>query len=178
MRNKQYLPIQIAFLLSLLILLLSSQLGLDAVRWIMIASFVVVGLFILYFIIAQFIRRLRQSIWLSLITNAVIVYIGFLVISLSRFKGLLEQMEWDVGMVALGLAVVAFGWGFFMQSKPRQQDQLVSVDSELADLNTRIQTVNKKLSELEGITDVFLNECHKLGRKIASTSRKRDDVTA
>ena len=173
MRNKRYLPIQIAFLLSLLVLLLSSKFGLIALHWVMIISVIAVGLFILYFIIAQFVRRLRQSIWLSLISDAVIIYIGFLVISLSRFKDLLDQMVWDVGMVALGLAVVAFGWGLFTQTKYKQQDQLDSVESDVADLSARIQTLSQKLGELEGVTDIFLTEWHQLGRKLTSAARKK-----
>jgi len=69
----------------------------------------------LFFAICQFIQRLRQSVWVSTIPSALIVYFGVLIISLSYYKDLLIEMKWDPSMIGLGIAVVVFGWGLFTQ---------------------------------------------------------------
>jgi len=82
------------------------------VLWISIILAIAAALF---FAICQFIQRLRQSVWVSTIPSALIVYFGVLIISLSYYKDLLIEMKWDPSMIGLGIAVVAFGWGLFTQ---------------------------------------------------------------
>jgi hypothetical protein len=163
MKDKRYLPIQIAFILALLVMLLSSILKGDAASDVIVYAFSLVGLFIIFFIVAQFVRRLRQSIWLPLISSAVIVYTGLLMISLSRFKSLIDQtLTWDIRMAALGLAVVGFGWGLLMQTRPRAQDKINGLGEETDKLVERMQGVSSKLSDLERKTDALIAQSDKL----------------
>lgn len=176
MKDKRYLPIQIALILSLLVMLLTSILKGEAVSCVIVIAFSLIGLFIVFFIIAQFITRLRQSIWLLLISSAVIVYTGLLMISLSRYPKLIEQIPWNIGMAALGLAVVGFGWGLFMQTRPKQQSKLENLDEEINELSVKIQGVNNKLSDLEKTANIFLDQSYELGRRLTSKGSKQDKV--
>lgn len=176
MRDRRYLPIQIALILSLIVMLLFLIPNYKITSRVVVISFSLVGLFILYFIVAQFIKRLRQSVWLPLIASAVIVYIGFLVISLSRYQELIEQIQWDIGMAALGLAVVGFGWGLFMLTRPKQQNKLENLDKEINELAVKMQEVNNKLSDLEKTANVFLDQSHRLGRQLMSKGGEQNDV--
>jgi hypothetical protein len=165
MKYKRYLPIQIALILGLLVILLSLILKDDAVSVVIVIAFSLVGLFIIFFIVAQFITRLRQSIWLPLISSAVIVYTGLLVFSLSlpRFKSLIDQaLPWNIPMVALGLAVVSFGWGLLMQIRPRPQDKMNGLGEETGKLVERMRGVSSKLSDLERKTDALIAQSDKL----------------
>lgn len=176
MKDKRYLPIQIALILSLLVMLLTSILKGEAVSCVIVIAFSLIGLFIVFFIITQFITRLRQSIWLLLISSAVIVYTGLLMISLSRYPKLIEQIPWNIGMAALGLAVVGFGWGLFMQTRPKQQSKLENLDEEINELSVKIQGVNNKLSDLEKTANIFLDQSYELGRRLTSKGSKQDKV--
>lgn len=176
MRDKRYLPIQIALILSLVVMLLFLIPNYKITSRVVVLSFSLVGLFILYFIVAQFIKRLRQSVWLPLIASAVIVYIGLLMLSLSRYQELVEQIPWDIGMAALGLAVAGFGWGLFMQTRPKQQSKLDNLDEEIDELSVKIQGVNNKLSDLEKTANVFLKQSHRLGRQLMSKGGEQNDV--
>ena len=207
MRDRRYLPVVIAIILGLLVLLLSSILEDNAISVVVVIAFSLVGLFIIFFVVAQFITRLRQSIWLPLISSAVIVYTGLLIFSLSlpRFKSLIDQaLPGSIPMIALGLAVVSFGWGLLMQILPRRQNilggldeevsglctrlhslddeihalsvKLQSLDKEVPTLSAKIQGVNNKLSDLEKTADVFLKQAHELGRRLVSKGGEQNDV--
>jgi len=163
MRVKQYLPILIAFILSMLVMLLFEILKDEVVSVVIIISLGLVGFSIIFFVVAQYIKRLRQYIWLSLIPSAAIIYTGFLFISLSRFKSLMDQaVTWDIRMAALGLGVVSFGWGLVMQTRPRPQDKLNGLGQETSRLIERMQGVNSKLSDLERKTDAVVAQSDKL----------------
>ena len=168
MRDKKYLPIQIALILSAIVLLLFLIPDYEIMRWVIVISFILIGLFIVFFVVAQFIKQLRQSVWLILISSALIVYMGFLTISLAKYEELIEQIPWDIRMVGLGFAVVGFGWGLFMQTRPKQQNKLDKLDEEIDEISVKIQGVNNKLSDLEKTADVFLKQSHELGRRLTS----------
>lgn len=146
MKDKKQMPIRISLLVSLIIFMVSWKFGAVALQWILIASLVAVFLFILYFSVSQFSRQLRESIWLPHITNAVIIYVGFLLVSLSRFKSLLSEIEWDIGMAALGLAVVAFGWGLFTrgrQQEPKDSSEKSAVPQISDEVKQRVKSIVK-----------------------------------
>lgn len=176
MRDKRDLPIQVAFILSLSIMLLPLTLKTEIVGHVAIFSLALVVVLAIFFVIAQFIERLRHSVWPTLIASAVIVYIGFFTIFLSMYQELIEQITWDVGMVALGLAVVGFGWGLFALARAKWHSHLDRLDEEMNELSVRIQSVNAKLSDLEKTADAFLEESHRLGRRLVSKWHQRDDV--
>ncbi|MFP4641091.1 MAG: hypothetical protein ACOC6S_00100 [Chloroflexota bacterium] len=181
MHYKRNLPMLIALFFAAVILGLSCHLGLSAFSWVIYVSFVTVGLFIIYFFITQLVARLRQSIWPMLVTNAVLVYLGLLIISTSKYKGLIEKVEWDIGMVALGGAVVAFGFGLHTQSV-RKEERPDSSENEMSELTSRIQGLSKKLDELEDVADGLITKCQRVDEKITPTAKKEDgegkDVSA
>jgi hypothetical protein len=59
-----------------------------------------------------------------------VIYFGILIISLSRYKELIDQLDWDPTMLALGIAVLAFGWTFVVQYF---QDKKLDKQSEKLD---------------------------------------------
>lgn len=189
MRDKRYLPIQIALILSAIVLLLFLKPNYEIMYWVIVISVILIGLLIgllsVFFVLAQFIKSLRQPVWLTLIPSAMLVYLGVLTISLSKYKELVEQLQtqWDIRMVALGFAVVSFGFGLFMQTRPKQQNKLDNLDEEINELSVKIQgvnnklaDVNNKLSDLERTANVFLKQSHRLGRRLTSKGGEQNDV--
>jgi len=156
MRDKRNLPIMIALLLSLVVLWFFLIPNDKAMTCIVIISFILVGLFILFFLVTRFIKTL--SIWLTLVATALIIFLGVITITLSRYTEVVKQIPWDIRMVALGFAVVSFGWGLFIQTRPKQQDKFDNLDEEVDRLSIKIQGVNNKLSDLEKTADVFLKQ--------------------
>ena len=168
MRDKRHLPIQIALILSAIVLLLFLRPNYEIMSKVLVISVILIvlliGLLSVFFVVAQFTKSLRQPVWLTLMPSAVLVYMGCLTISLSKYKELIEQMQsqWDIRTVALGLAVVGFGWGLFMQTRPRPQDKISGLGEETGKLVGRMQGVSGKLSDLERETDALIAQSDKL----------------
>lgn len=67
-----------------------------------------------------------------------VIYFGILIISLSYYKELITQLDWDPTMLALGIAVLAFGWTFVIQHfQDKKLDKIEKMLSELKPTKTR-----------------------------------------
>jgi len=143
----------------------------QAVLWILRVSFTLIGILILYFAVAQFLPKERKPTWLPTIPDAVIVYFGVLIISLSYYKDLLREMSWDPSMIALGIALVAFGWGFFTQRKQLLQTKETSekLGASVSDIGEKVVALDEKFSKLENVINSFLEESRKPNRKTNQT---------
>ena len=143
----------------------------QALLWILRVSFASVAVLVLYWFVARFLPKLSEPIWVSAIPNAVIIYFGFLVVSLSYYKDLLREMSWDPSMVALGIALVAFGWGFFTQRKQLLQTKETSekLGASVSDIGEKVVALDEKFSKLENVINSFLEESRKPNRKTNQT---------
>jgi uncharacterized membrane protein YbhN (UPF0104 family) len=127
MTDKKYNRIIIGGLLfSSVILIVLTQLTKASIQlqnrvllWIFGFSIISAILVVYFNVVASFTSVKRKfpgwSSASSALLTALIIYFGFLIVSLSFYKELLRQMTWDPSMLALGIAVFAFGWSFVTQ---------------------------------------------------------------
>ena len=156
MNDKKYFwIIRAGLLLSVIILavlFLSPKVPIDQqkiITWILIFSVIFVGLYLIFHFIALFIKKL--AIWSSTFNTALIIYLGFLVFSLARYKELLSEiLKWDAGMAALGIAIFAFGWSFVRQHLQEQTTKrdYQKLESSVSKLSRKLSTLNRKIDSL------------------------------
>ncbi len=118
--DKQYLPILISVILSVITFLTIWNLGAVSLPAIYIILQVVVVLWIFSLLLLQFRPQLKKNISYSAIVSAFIIYLGVLFISLSRFKEAIAKGDIDISMVGVGLALLAIGMGLTTQRKEQQ----------------------------------------------------------
>jgi len=170
------LPIKISFLVSLIVFAVLQLFGESALLVVLCATYALVAILVLYWVVAQFSLRLRKSIWVSAIANAVIIYLGFLLISLSLFKNLLAEMKWNPSMAGLGIAIVAFGWLLFTQRKqPQTKETSEELRANVSVLSGKMDTLNEKFNKLENVLDKVLEKFQKLDKRL--TKLQEEDTS-
>lgn len=173
-RDKRQVPMLISFLISLIVLttlwgLRESAFVEQALLWILRISYALVIIFILYSVVAQLLPKLGKFIWVPTVCHAIIIYFGFLIISLSFFEDLLSKMDWNPGMVGLGIAVVAFGWVLFTQyEQPKAKERSGESRANTAGLSQKVVALDEKFSNLENVIDTFLEESEKLAKRLTA----------
>lgn len=148
-KDRKKLPIFISLIVSTVIMLVS-LLGDCALYPILILLSLVFLMLLVFWVITLFVKKPRQ--WMLPVASAVLVYMGFNIMTLSRFKALLNQMTWDPSMLGLGIAVVAFGFALFSQTTLEQIEkavQKISVQPEdKIDLPTETEDKTKLIQQL------------------------------
>ena len=154
--DKQYLPILVSVILSLITFLTIWNLGVVSLPAIYIILQVVVVVWIFSLLLLQFRPQLKKNISYSAIVSAFIIYLGALFISLSRFKEAIAKGDIDISMVGVGLALLAIGVGLTTQRKEQQAN-----DKNLAQNSTNEVSDEEKETrtdeELPSI-DIVLDE--------------------
>ena len=177
----QMIPMFISLIASFIVLIASYYLKEATFRdkalyWILYISLSLVAILILYSFVAQYVPRLKKSIWLPTIPYAVIVYLGFLILSLSSYKDLLLNMSWDPGMASLGLAGAAFGWGLFIQHEKLQtKETSEELEANISTSSAKMVALNEKFRKLEKVTDAFLEESQKLAKRLTAIQKEEKD---
>ena len=113
--DKQTIPIYISVALSLITFFTIWEFGGVALLIIQKLLPVVFGLWILTFLLVLSVPKLRGKVSSSAITNAFIIYLGALFISLSRFKSEIAEGDIDINMIGVGLAMITIGIGLTTQ---------------------------------------------------------------
>lgn len=147
----------------------------QALFWILWVSLALVATIFIFFAVAQLLPKLRKSIWVSDIPNAVIIYFGVLIISLGSFyKDLLLGMSWDPSMIALGIALSAFGWGFFTQRKQLLQTKETSesLRASISDVGEKVVALDDKFTKLENVINAFPVESKKLAKGLTEPQKE------
>jgi len=126
--DKKTIPIYISVALSLITFFTIWEFGGVALPIIQILLAVVFVLWILMFVLASSVPKLREKVSSSAITSAFIIYLGALFVSLSRFKSEIAEVNVDIGMIGVGVALLAIGAGFEAQRKDRKSDAENSVE--------------------------------------------------
>ena len=172
--SKELIPIRISLLVSLAVVVIAWEFREAVLKWVLVGSLVVVILFMLYFCVAQFVPRLRESKWLSVISNAVIIYVGFLLISLSFDKSLLTEIKWDASMAGLGIAVAVFGFGLFMQRRNQQTKEASGeLGVDVSGLSEKIVALNEKFNKLENVIDALLEKYQGLAKRLTQLDKEQ-----
>ncbi len=144
----------------------------------LLSSLGLFGIFLLYFFISQIFQLFSKTIWLPGIPIAIIIYFGILIISLSYYKELVDQMEWDISMMGLGLAVIAIGITFLPRSKsPQPEEILIQLKTQSDDLSSKLETLSKMQEGIDNLVYSFLKESQKYHESLAKSiekSREKD----
>ncbi len=172
--DKELIPVRISLVVSLIVIVIVWNFGEAVLKWVLIGSLVVFILFLLYFCAAQYVPRLRESKWSPfIISTAFIIYLGALLISLSFDKSLLDDIKWNPSMAGLGIAVFAFGFGLFMQSRKQQTKEASSESgTDASDLSVKLTGLNEKLGRLENMVDTLCKESQALARRLAQLDKE------
>ena len=162
MTNKKYIRIIMGgFVFSFIILIVLTQLTKTCIQWqnqvllwIFWFSIILAILVAIFNTVASFNSFKRKfPAWSSAspaLNIALIIYFGILLISLSYYKELVKQMTWDPTMLALGVAVLAFGWTFVIQHFQEQTTikNQQKLESSLSRLGRKLATINSKIDKL------------------------------
>jgi len=127
---------------SVLILTALTQLTKASIEWqnrVLLCVLGLTGILVLFvFVTSSTSFRRKFPVLSSALPPAVMIYLGILIISLAFYKELLKQMPWDPTMVALGIAVLAFGWTFVTQHlQDKKIDKIEEMVSKLQPTKTR-----------------------------------------
>lgn len=122
--DKQNLPIFISIILSLITFYTIWVFGGTALLITQKLLPVVSGLWVLIFLLALSVPKLRGKVSSSAITNAFIIYLGALFISLARFKEEIAKVNIDVNMLGVGLALIAIALGLTTQGTKNDNKNL------------------------------------------------------
>ncbi len=128
-RDKHNLPIFISILLAFLTFLSIWYLGEVALPTVYIVFSLLAGLWVLSILLVQFVRKLEEFISWSAVTNAFIIYVGVLFISLSRFKEAIAKVNLDINMIGVGLALIAIGIALTTQQEKAKPDDKNSMEN-------------------------------------------------
>jgi len=156
MNNKKYISvILVILLLSFIILVVSNQVTKVHIEQqkqfltgLMLFSIILVFLFLVFNFISSFIKKFIS--WSSAFNTALILYLGILMISLSQYKDLLIDIDWDPSMVSLGIAILAFGWSFvtghFQEQTIKKNQE--KIESNVKKLGRKLSTINRKIDNI------------------------------
>ena len=143
------------FLFSFIILIVLSQLTKasiqwqnQALSWIFGLSIILAISVVIFSVVVSFKRNFLALS--SALNTTLIIYFGILIISLSYYKELVKQMTWDPTMLALGVAVLAFGWTFVIQHFQEQTTikNQQKLESSVSKLGGKLSTINRKIDSL------------------------------
>jgi hypothetical protein len=142
-----------------LVLLRKSIASEQALHWITYASLVLVSIVAIavltfYPVADLFFPKLTKfRPIVGAIPNAILIYFGFLAMSLSFYRDMLLNTRWDFSMFGLGLAIAAFGFAGFKTSV--SEDTLDALRDKSSDLGEKIVSLNEKLSSIENLISSF-----------------------
>ena len=153
--DKQTIPIYISVALSLITFLTIWGFGGVALPIIQNLLQVVFALWILTLLLVLFVPKLREKVSSSAITSAFIIYLGALVISLSRFKSEIAEMDLDISMISVGLALFAIGIVIAVQRKAQKSDAENSVENSTPEVpeETKETTMEQELPSIDIVLD-------------------------
>jgi len=128
--DKETLPIYISVALSLITFFAIWMFGGTALVFLYSVLLPIIFLLWIFFFILLMARKdLRKIISPTAITNAFIIYLGVLFISLSRFKTEISKVNIDMNMIAVGLALIAIALGFTTQYREHKEQRLETENS-------------------------------------------------
>ena len=156
--DKQTIPIYISVVLSLITFFTIWGFGGVALPIIQNILQVVFVLWILTLLLILFVPKLREKVSSSAITSAFIIYLGALVIALSRFKSEIAEMNLDISMISVGLALFAIGI-VIAQRKEQKSDAENSVENSTPKVSDETKEVTME-QELPSI-DIVLDEARR-----------------
>jgi hypothetical protein len=108
---------------------------------------VIFSLWIFLFILLMARKDLRKIISPTAITNAFIIFLGALFISLSRFKTEIAKVNIDMNMIGVGLALIAIGLGFTTQYREHKEQRL---EAESSTRNSTPEIPSESVSSATG----------------------------
>lgn len=123
---------------------------------------VIFSLWIFLFILTMARKDLRKIISPTAITNAFIIFLGVLFISLSRFKTEIAIVNIDMNMIGVGLALIAIALGFTTQHREHKEQRL---EAESSTKNSNPGISSESVSSMTGqplpSIDVVLDEARR-----------------
>jgi len=154
--DKQAVPIYISIALSLVTFFAIWGLGGVVLPIIQRIFGVVFVLWISAYLLVSFVPKIRGKVSASAITNAFIIYLGALFLSLSRFKSEIAGTNIDISMIGVGLALLAIGAGFEAQRKGRKS----GVENSVGKSTPEVSKENEKTMPSQELpsTDIVLDE--------------------
>lgn len=160
--DKTTIPIYISLGVSLLTLFAVLNHGARALVVLQHVLPAVLGLFVVTYLLLLAVPELRQRISLPAITSAFIFYVGALVLSLSRYKSEIAEINVDTSMVGVGVALIAIALG---RTIPRRE-QAVG-ESSIEDIEEPVQVEDDKSLDAKSSTP-------SLGIVLLETRRRLD----
>ena len=153
--DKQTIPIYISVALSLITFFTIWGFGGVALPIIQKILQVVFVLWILTFLLVLSVPKLREKVPPSAITNAFVIYLGAIFISLSRFKSEIAEVNIDISMLGVGLALIALGTGLTMQRKEQKSEAENSVENSTPEVSdeTKGPMMEQELPSIDIILD-------------------------
>ena len=153
--DKQTIPIYISVALSLITFFTIWGFGGVALPIIQKILQVVFVLWILTFLLVLSVPKLREKVSPSAITNAFVIYLGAIFISLSRFKSEIAEGNIDISMLGVGLALIALGTGLTMQRKEQKSEAENSVENSTPEVpdETKGPMMEQELPSIDIILD-------------------------
>lgn len=153
--GKQTIPIYISVALSLITFFTIWGFGGVALPIIQKILQVVFVLWILTFLLVLSVPKLKEKVSPSAITNAFVIYLGAIFISLSRFKSEIAGMNIDISMIGVGLALLAIGAGFEAQRRERKSRSENSVENSTPEVSgeTKETMMEQELPSIDIVLD-------------------------
>lgn len=109
--------------------------------WIFLLSIILAVLIILFAAVTSHWKRYQTLS--STLNTMLIMYLGILLIGLSQYKEMIKNIDWDPSMLALGIAIIAFGWAFVMN---KLQEDINKKNQEK--IESALNTINKSFNHL------------------------------
>jgi hypothetical protein len=161
--DKETLPIYISVALSLITFFAIWMFGATVlVFFYAVLLPVIFSLWIFLFILLMARKDLRKIISPTAITNAFIIFLGALFISLSRFKTEIAKVNIDMNMIGVGLALMAIALGFTTQYREHKEQRL---EAENSTKNSTPEIPSESVSSITGqplpSIDVVLEEARR-----------------
>jgi hypothetical protein len=157
--DKETIPIYISVALSLITFLAIWMFGGTVLVFLYrVLLPVIFSLWIFLFILLMARKDLRKIISPTAITNAFIIFLGALFISLSRFKTEIAKVNIDMNMIGVGLALMAIALGFTTQYR-EHKEQMLEAESSTKHSTPEIpsesesSTTNQALPSIDVVLD-------------------------
>ena len=153
--DKQTIPIYISVALSLITFFTIWEFGGVALPIIQILLGVVFVLWILMFLLVLSAPKLREKVSSAAITSAFIIYLGALFLSLSRFKSEIAEVNIDISMIGVGLALIAIGTVLATQRKEQKSEAENSVENSTPEVSdeTKETMMEQELPSIDIVLD-------------------------
>ena len=129
--NGYYTPVYISLFLGVITLGLS-LFGECSLLPILILLLLVFVITIFSWIVTSVVTRLKY--WALPISFASLIYVGINIMVLSTFEDISTFITWDIGMLGLGLSVMAFGFALFSETIMKRIDEnVVKILTQIGD---------------------------------------------